>query len=75
MQGELFEARFLQRHANETARVGDEEIDPFWCRMLGSDDEIAFILAMLVIDNNDDFAARDRRDCLLYRVEADSVRI
>ena len=40
----------------------DHEIDRLRCNLFGGADEIAFVLAVFGIDDDDDFASRDRVD-------------
>ena len=45
--------------------MADKEGERFFGRELGGHDQIALVLAILVIDDHDDLAAADRRYCVL----------
>ena len=49
--------------------VADEEGDLFLCRCFGGHDQITFVLAVLVIRDNDDLATGDRGDRVVDRIE------
>ena len=51
--------------AHETAGVSDHEIDHLGCCVLGGNDEVALVFAVLVIYNDDEFASAQRSECEL----------
>ena len=65
----LTTARNGERRAEFSACVGYHEIDMFRRNLLGSHYEIAFILTVFVIDNDDEFAVAESFDSFLYAVK------
>ena len=57
---ELVEAPGRHRQAHDPAAVGDHEVHRLGGRLLGGDDEVAFVLAVGVVDDDDDLAVADR---------------
>jgi len=49
----------IERNAQITRGVPDHESDQFGCGLLGGEDQIAFILAILIIDDNDGLTRSD----------------
>ena len=45
-----------ERKANEAAGVARHEVDGFGRNFFGGDDEIAFVFAVFIVDENDEFA-------------------
>ena len=64
-QVELVEALAGHRHADDARRVVQEEGDLLGRGELGRHDEVALVLAVLVVDHDDDLAAPDGGDGLL----------
>ena len=56
-----------QRHADEATRLAQHEIDHRRSDLLRRADEIALVLAVLVIGNHDELARAQIGDCLLNR--------
>ena len=56
-QLQLVEPRTLERQADDAARVADHERHLLRRHLLGRDDEVAFVLAILVVDDDDELAA------------------
>ena len=54
--------RDRQRHADVTGRVADHERDELRRGHLGREDEVAFVLAVSVVDDNDRLACRNVGD-------------
>ena len=52
----MIEALAGQGHADQAAAVGGHEVDDFRRDALGGDGEIAFVFAVLVVDDDDDAA-------------------
>ena len=52
------------RHADQAAAVLGEEVDLLGSDELGGEDEVALVLAVLVVDQDDDLAGADRGDDL-----------
>ena len=50
------------RHADQPAAVLGEEVDLLGGDELGGEHQVAFVLAVLVVDQDDDLAGADRRD-------------
>ena len=50
------------RHADQAAAVLGEEVDFLGRDELRGEDEVALVLAVLVVDQDDDVAGADRRD-------------
>ena len=65
---EFMAARQRQRSAELAAGVGDHEIDMIRCHLLGRNYQIAFVLAILVIDNYHEFAFTEIGNRVLYTV-------
>ena len=61
-QLQFVEARTLERQADDTARVADHERHLLRRHLLGRDDQVAFVLAILVVDDDDELAAPDGID-------------
>ncbi|CAM5344126.1 hypothetical protein SVIOM74S_08567 [Streptomyces violarus] len=59
----------LHRGADQAAALAHHEGDDLGGRLLGGDDEVALVLAVLVVDDHDRAAGRDIGDGLLDRVE------
>src|SRR5581483_3308985 len=66
---ELAGAFRCDRRADVAGRVVEEERDLLRRHELGRHDQVAFVLAILVIDDDDDLATADRGDCVLDRCE------
>ena len=64
-QLQLVEPLALDRQADHAARVADHERHRLGRDLLGRHDEVALVLAVLVVDDDDDLAARDRGDGVL----------
>ena len=58
-----------QADTDDAGRVTDEERDRLGRGRIGGHDQVAFVLAVLVVGDDDDLAAGDRRDRVLDRVE------
>src|SRR3546814_6740300 len=50
------------RHADDAARMADHEGDAFRRRLGGRHDQVALVLAVGVVDDDDELAGGDRRD-------------
>ena len=61
-QLELVEPRTLERQADHATRVADHERHLLGRHLLGRDDEVALVLAVFVVDHDDELTARDRVD-------------
>ena len=61
---ELVEPLTGERRADDARGVTHEECAGLWRGRLGGHDEIALVLAVLVVDDHDDLAAGDRCDSL-----------
>ena len=55
------------RHAELPAALGDHEVDRLGRRLFGGADEVAFVFAVLGVDDNDDPALADRVDGFFNR--------
>ena len=66
-QAQLLTAFAGEREADEASPVSRHEIDRLGCRHLRGDDEIAFVLAILVVDENEHAAIARLLDDLLDR--------
>ena len=66
---QLVEARALERQADDAARVADHERHLLGRHLLGRDDEVAFVLAIFVVDHDDELAAFDGVDRCFDLVE------
>ena len=64
MQAEPLADLGQDRHAELPAAVRDHEVDGFGGRLFGGADEVAFVFAVLGIDDDDDPAVADRLDGL-----------
>ena len=64
----------FHRQAEDAATVADHEIDGFRRGELGSDDEIAFVLAILIIDEHDDASRPQLRQRFVDRHKIVRVR-
>ena len=62
---ELVAALPRQRHADDARRVAHEERDPLGRRVLRRHDQVALVLAVLVVDDDHDLAAADGGDRVL----------
>ena len=62
-----YDALARQRHADEATRLAQHEIDHRRSDLLRRADEIALVLAVLVIGNHDELARAQIGDCLLNR--------
>ena len=51
--------RLRQRQADQAAAFAHHEVDVFGPHLLGGHDEIAFVLAILVVDDDDHAAGAD----------------
>src|SRR5947209_17882895 len=60
---QLIQAFPLHGHADQTARFPGHEVDRLGRRQLSGHDQIAFVLSILVIDNDDEAAGADILDC------------
>src|SRR5262249_49768249 len=58
-----------QRHADEARRVPDHEGQQLGRRLLGREDQVALVLPVLVVDDDDRLAPRDLDGPLLHRPE------
>ncbi len=70
-QLQLVAAAHGYRRTQHTACVFQHEIDLFGSDFLGSHDEVALILAVFVVNDDDEFAGLEIPDSLLYRIEFD----
>ena len=52
-QMQFVAAFFSEWQADQPARVGCHEVDNLWCDLLSSANEIAFVLAIFVVDDDD----------------------
>ncbi len=68
-QAQLLAARARERQANEPAPIPRHEIDVFGTHVGRRHDEIAFVLAFLVVENHDHLAGANRRDDVIGRVQ------
>ena len=68
-QAELVAALLGQAEADQAARVRGHEVDRLGRRELGGDDEVALVLAVGVVDDDDELAVADVLDRLLDRGE------
>src|SRR6185312_3247803 len=59
----------FHRHADDAAGVPDHERDGFGSGPLGGHDQIAFVLAILVIDDDHHAPGFEIRDDLIHRIE------
>ena len=66
---ELVEPLPGERHADHARRVAHEERDLLGRGVLGRHDEVALVLAVLVVDDDDDLAPADGGDGVLDRCE------
>ena len=48
--------RAVKWHAQVPGRVADHERDEFWSGLLGGEDQVALVLAVLVVDDDDGLA-------------------
>ena len=69
-QAQLLATRARQREANQPAAVLRHEVDVFGAHLRGRHDEIAFVLALLVVENHDHLARANRRDDVVGRVQS-----
>jgi hypothetical protein len=68
-QAELVADRTVQRHAEVTRGVADHERDEFGSGLLGGEDEVALVLAVLVVDDDHGLASGDVGNRALHRVQ------
>ena len=68
-QAELVGALLGQAEADQPARVGDHEVDRLGRRELRGDHEVALVLAVGIVDDDDEAALADLLDRLLDRGE------
>ena len=54
--------------AEDASAVAHHEVDLLGRDLLGRDDEVAFVLSILVIDDDDELAVTEVLEGLLYRV-------
>ena len=66
---ELAAAADRHRYAEHAAGVLEHEVDLLGGNHFGGDDEVALVLAVLVIDDNHEFALAEILQCLLYTVK------
>ena len=66
-QVELVEPLLGHRHADQAAAVLRHEVDRLGRDLLGRDRQVAFVLAILVVDDDDHLAVADRLDGVLDR--------
>ena len=66
---ELVEPLAGHRQADQAAAVRRHEVDRLGRHLLGGDRQVAFVLAILVVDDDDHLAAADRGDRVLDRRE------
>ena len=66
---ELVEPLAGHRHADQAAAVLRHEVDRLGRHLLGGHRQVAFVLAILVVDDDDHLAAADRGDGVLDRRE------
>ncbi len=64
---ELVEPLAGHRHADQAAAVRGHEVDDLRRHLLGRDRQVAFVLAILVVDDDDHLAAADGVDGVLDR--------
>src|SRR5690606_33892229 len=69
-QAELAAALAAQRQADQPARVGDHEVDVRGTHAFGGHDQVALVLAVLVVDDHDHAAVADFLQQLGNRREA-----
>src|SRR5262249_11154877 len=69
-QTERVDAIARQGKADHPARLLDHEVDHFGRDQLRRANEIAFVLAIFVVGDDDELAVPDRLDRLLYRSES-----
>ena len=64
LQPQFIAARLEKRGANQPTAVSRHEVDHFWRRVARGEKEIAFVFAILVVHDDDDFTALDGLDGL-----------
>jgi hypothetical protein len=74
-QAQLLAARARQRQANEAAAVAGHEVDVFWADLARRHDEIALVLAILVVENHDHPALAQGLDDVFDGIEAGTGRV
>ena len=72
LQAKLTTAIVGQGQANQAARVADHEVDGFRRDMLGRHDQVAFVLAIFLINQDDHAASLQLRDDFFNGGEAHS---
>ena len=63
-QAQARRVRLGERHADQAAAVRGEEVDLLGRHEIGGEDEVALVLAVLVVDQHDDVAGADLGDDL-----------
>ena len=61
--------RAVQWHAQVARRVAHHERDEFWGGLLGGEDEVSLVLAVLVVDDDDGLTRGDIGNCPLHGVQ------
>ena len=69
-QAQLFAALARQRQADQSPRLARHEVDVFGPHFFGGHDEVAFVLAVFVVDDDDHAAGADFVDDFADRREA-----
>ena len=65
MQMQLIAPLFGQRHADQAATVNRHKVNYFSCYLLRGADKIAFVLPILVVNDDDHFAVANILDGVL----------
>src|SRR4029079_10131333 len=68
-ESQRIDSRAGHRQADQSARLFDHEVDHCRRHQLRRADEIPFVLAILVVRDDDELAVADGVDCLFYRSE------
>ncbi len=66
---QFVEPRSEQRHADQAAGLFAHEVDRLGRDLLGRHHEVAFVFAVLVVEDDDHLAGADVVDCILDRIE------
>src|SRR5262245_7738125 len=74
-QGELVGALLGQRQADQPACVRGHEVDRLGGRELGGNDEVALVLTVGIVDDDDELALADVFERLLYGREGRQIRL